>query len=179
MALGYFIGLDDKTTCGGKVLESDPGITWSGMQHALEGHLVSCGQDGKAYPICGGVEGFISHGRRVAGTLDSRSGCPCQAELIASVTVHSYVTDSAPAFKGGLTAGPQPMPATFSTTCDERFQLLNQHGLPLRQLGYAVLQNDHCMGYGTLDAQGHTCSCASVSPEPLGIAINAPSPVME
>ena len=98
MALGYFIGLDDKTTCGGKVLESDPGITWSGMQHALEGHLVSCGQNGKAYPICGGVEGFISHGRRVAGTLDSRSGCPCQAELIASVTVHSYVTDSASAF---------------------------------------------------------------------------------
>ena len=24
-----------------------------------------------------------------------------------------------------------------------------------------------CMGYGTLDAQGHTCSCTSVSPEPL------------
>ena len=138
MARGYFIGLDDKTTCGGKVLESDPGITWNGIQHALEGHLVSCGQDGKAYPICGGVDGFISNGRRVAGTLDSRS-----------------------------------------TTCDERFQLLNQRGLPLGQLGYAVLQNDHCMGYGTLDAQGHTCSCSSDSPEQLGIAINAPSPVME
>ena len=179
MARGYFIGLDDKTTCGGKVLESDPGITWNGIQHALEGHLVSCGQDGKAYPICGGVDGFISNGRRVAGTLDSRSGCPCQAELIASVTVHSYVSDSAPAFKGGLFAAPQPMPATLSTTCDERFQLLNQRGLPLGQLGYAVLQNDHCMGYGTLDAQGHTCSCSSDGPEQLGIAINAPSPGME
>ncbi|MCY1398033.1 hypothetical protein D9M71_130590 [compost metagenome] len=76
MAIGYYIGLGDKTACGGQVLEGDRGISWDGVIHALEGHLVSCAKDGKAYQIYGGVSSFTSNGRRVAGTLDSFSGCP-------------------------------------------------------------------------------------------------------
>ncbi|MGE8154579.1 PAAR domain-containing protein, partial [Pseudomonas vancouverensis] len=34
MAIGYFIRLGDKTTCGGEVLEADTRITMLGMAHA-------------------------------------------------------------------------------------------------------------------------------------------------
>ncbi len=53
MSKGYFIGLDDKTTCGGKVLDGDNRVTTFGLLHACEGDRVSCGKDGGTYRIRG------------------------------------------------------------------------------------------------------------------------------
>lgn len=90
MSDGYYIGLHDKTTCGGTVLDGDNRFNLYGLLHACEGDRVTCGKDGETYRIRGGISHMISHGRRMAGTLDSFSGCPCQAQLIPSVFTASY-----------------------------------------------------------------------------------------
>jgi len=90
MAKGHFIVFGDKTTCGGKVKEADTRVMMFGIAHAREGDRVSCGVDGKDYRIAGGVSYIVSHGRTVAGSLDSFSTCPCRARLIPSVFNGSY-----------------------------------------------------------------------------------------
>ncbi|KSW22439.1 MULTISPECIES: S-type pyocin domain-containing protein [unclassified Pseudomonas] len=90
MAVGHFIRLGDKTTCGGTVLEADSRVMMFGIAHAREGDRVSCGKDGKVYKIIGGISYINSHGRVVAGTLDSFSGCPCKARLIPSLFTATY-----------------------------------------------------------------------------------------
>ena len=90
MTEGYYIGMGDKTTCGGEVLDGDNGIKTHALFHACEGDRVTCGKDGKIYRIVGGVSHMHSHGRLMAGTLDSRSGCPCKAELIPSEFRSTY-----------------------------------------------------------------------------------------
>ncbi|CAI8951737.1 MULTISPECIES: PAAR domain-containing protein [Pseudomonas] len=87
---GHFIGLDDKTTCGGKVLDGHTGVMMFGIAHAREGDRVSCGKDGKTYKIVGGISYMISHGKALAGTLDSHSDCPCKARLIPSMVTATY-----------------------------------------------------------------------------------------
>jgi uncharacterized Zn-binding protein involved in type VI secretion len=97
MSEGHFIGLHDKTTCGGKVLDGHTGIMMFGIAHAREGDRVSCGKDGKTYNIVGGISYMISHGKAIAGTLDSYSNCPCKARLIPSVFGATYESaNSAP-----------------------------------------------------------------------------------
>ncbi len=97
MTDGYFIGLGDKTTCGGKVLDGDDRINIFGLLHACAGDRVSCGKDGKTYRIVGGISHMESHGRLMAGTLDSFSDCPCRARLIPSVFTATYLNEkSAP-----------------------------------------------------------------------------------
>jgi uncharacterized Zn-binding protein involved in type VI secretion len=90
MAEGHFIRLGDKTTCGGKVKDADTRVMMYGLAHAREGDPVTCGVDGETYRIEGGISYMVSHGRLVAGTLDSFSGCPCKATLIASDFTGSY-----------------------------------------------------------------------------------------
>ncbi len=94
MSKGYFIGLDDKTTCGGKVLDGDTRIMMFGIAHARDGDRVTCGKDGKTYKIVGGISHMISHGKAMAGTLDSHSNCPCKAQLIPSIFTASYRNES-------------------------------------------------------------------------------------
>ena len=90
MSVGYFIGLGDKTTCGGEVLDGDKRVNIHGLFHACEGDRVTCGKDGQTYKIVGGISHINSHGRLMAGTLDSYSDCPCKAELIPSVYSATY-----------------------------------------------------------------------------------------
>ncbi|VVP98558.1 hypothetical protein PS914_03831 [Pseudomonas fluorescens] len=93
MPEGHFIRQDDKTTCGGKVLEADTRVTMFGIAHAREGDRVSCGKDNKIYIIMGGVSYIESHGKLVAGSLDSFSSCPCKAGLIPSEFTATYESD--------------------------------------------------------------------------------------
>jgi uncharacterized Zn-binding protein involved in type VI secretion len=102
---GYYIGLDDKTTCGGKVLDGDTRIMMYGIAHARDGDRVTCGKDGKTYKIVGGISHMISHGKAMAGTLDSHSGCPCKAQLIPSVFTASYRNKASPARQASSAAG--------------------------------------------------------------------------
>jgi uncharacterized Zn-binding protein involved in type VI secretion len=90
MREGHFIGLNDRTTCGGKVLDGDTRIMMYGIAHARDGDRVTCGEDGKTYRIVGGVSHMISHGKAMAGTLDSYSNCPCKARLIPTVLTATY-----------------------------------------------------------------------------------------
>ncbi|WP_080290282.1 polymorphic toxin type 44 domain-containing protein [Pseudomonas syringae] len=123
MAKGYFICRGDKTYCGGEVLEGHTGITWHGLLHSHEGDRVSCGKDGKTYRILGGVSHFTSDGKRVAGTLDSVSGCPCRSQLIPSITTASYIAEDSPTTRTSQGAEPKPAaqkPARFAGpgSCD-------------------------------------------------------------
>jgi len=95
MSEGFFIGKGNKTTCGGEVLDGDPRVNILGLLHACAGDRVTCGVDGKTYRIVGGISHIESHGRLVAGTLDSRSDCPCNARLIPTELTARYRNESA------------------------------------------------------------------------------------
>ena len=113
MSDGHFIGLGDKTTCGGKVLDGDPSINIYGLLHACEGDRVTCGKHPGIYKILGGISHMNSHGRLMAGTLDSFSNCPCKAQLIPSVFTATYERQVDPAPGATLgTAQPTTPPAT-------------------------------------------------------------------
>ena len=96
MALGYFLHIGDKTTCGGVVIEGGNDWTTDGYARAREGDAVTCGEDGNTYRIAGGVSFFLLNGRRAAGSLDSISTCPCSAHIIPSQHGHAYEHTGAP-----------------------------------------------------------------------------------
>jgi len=86
MAIGFYLRVGDRTTCGGKILTGTPEIDWYGADAAREGDLVSCGKNpGVPYKIIGGTENFMDERQRLAGTLDSFSSCPCKARFIPSI----------------------------------------------------------------------------------------------
>ncbi len=121
MSEGHFIGLGDNTTCGGKVLDGDSRINMFGVLHSCEGDRVSCGKDGKIYRIVGGISHMVSHGRLMAGTLDSFSSCPCKARLIPSVYTATYHHEARPAAQTAA-AGAQllaPAVAPFAATSEQ------------------------------------------------------------
>ncbi|WP_030137991.1 PAAR domain-containing protein [Pseudomonas fluorescens] len=114
MNRGYYIGLGDETTCGGKVLDGDASFSLDGLLHAREGDRVTCGKDGKTYRIIGGITHMISGGRLMAGTLDSQSGCPCNARLLPSVFTASYMNENPPQ-RASRAAQPAPQSATYAS----------------------------------------------------------------
>lgn len=178
MSIGYYKGLGDKTECGGEVIEGDSTISWDGLIHSLEGHLATCGKDLNSYPIRGGVSSFTNNGRRVAGTLDSFSGCPCSARLLPSVTTASYEGEVSPSLPSRAPAQSSPLTAA-GTGCDERFRLIDYQRQPLGPLQYALLQGNHCIAVSRLDGQGQTTRQDSPTPTTLNLATSAPAPVME
>ncbi|MDD0994391.1 polymorphic toxin type 44 domain-containing protein [Pseudomonas sp. TNT2022 ID1044] len=116
MKEGHFIGLNDRTTCGGKVLDGDTRIMMYGVAHARDGDRVTCGKDGETYRIVGGISHMISHGKPMAGTLDSYSNCPCKARLIPSVMTATYQSNASPAQAAARVAGSSAAPAENSFT---------------------------------------------------------------
>jgi uncharacterized Zn-binding protein involved in type VI secretion len=120
MAEGFFIRKDDKTTCGGKVLEADTNIMMFGIAHARAGDRVSCGKDDKTYVIEGGVSYIVSHGKLVAGSLDSYSSCPCKAGLIPSFFTNSYMSSRNAAPHATRAATQQTTPTASSNPVASR-----------------------------------------------------------
>ncbi|MCE1644908.1 PAAR domain-containing protein, partial [Enterobacter hormaechei] len=84
MAIGYFLLVGDKTTCGGQIITGDHTMTFNGRATAREGDKVTCGKHPGSYTIVGGVSDVFDMGRKLAGTLDSVSTCPCRARFINS-----------------------------------------------------------------------------------------------
>lgn len=121
MSDGYFIGLGDKTTCGGKVLDGDPRVNLYGLLHACEGDRVTCGKNGETYKILGGISHIESHGRLMAGTLDSFSSCPCQAKLIPSVYTATYSNDGYPLQSTRRVVQPAPSTQTSRPVAPQQF----------------------------------------------------------
>ena len=108
MSEGYFVGLGDRTTCGGRIIEGDPRVNIHGVLHAREGDLVTCGKHEGIFQILGGISHIESHGKRVAGTLDSFSSCPCQARLIPSVYSATYENQNSESPINQRVAQPNP-----------------------------------------------------------------------
>lgn len=90
MSKGHFVGLGDQTTCGGRILEGDPTFKLYGLLRALEDARVTCGSHAGNFRILGGIANMKRNGKRVAGTLDSVSSCPCGSRLIPSVLTATY-----------------------------------------------------------------------------------------
>ncbi|WP_339455690.1 PAAR domain-containing protein [Pseudomonas sp. EA_65y_Pfl1_P120] len=90
MSKGHYVVLGDQTTCGGRILEGDPTFKLHGLHRALEGARVTCGNHAGNFRILGGITNMRRKGKRVAGTLDSVSSCPCGARLIPSVLKATY-----------------------------------------------------------------------------------------
>ena len=114
MAIGYFIRLGDKTSCGGSVLQASSTIIHHGLEVARVGDSVSCGKDGGIYHIAGGIQGYIAMGLSCAGTLDSFSTCSCRARLYASEFSATYekIEQSAPKIVAATAVPVAAMPAS-------------------------------------------------------------------
>lgn len=97
MATGYYIRLNDKTSCGGFVTQATSRMVLHGIEQSREDDAVKCGVDGKMYRIEGGISHMTSDGIRLAGTLDSVSGCPCKARLEPSLFCATYENEESPA----------------------------------------------------------------------------------
>lgn len=94
-AMGFYLRVGDPTTCGGKILTGDETLSWYGVAGAREGDAVSCGQHPGTYIILGGTSDTWDGGRRLAGTLDSVSSCPCHARFIQTIP-DCYIKDDTP-----------------------------------------------------------------------------------
>lgn len=90
MAKGYYLVQGDKTTCGGKIVDGASDHRLFGKGIACERDRVTCGQHPGMYMIAGGIANDSVHGRKMAGTLDSTSSCPCRARFVPSMTQDTY-----------------------------------------------------------------------------------------
>jgi len=90
MSKGYYLVQGDQTACGGKIFEGDPKNTLAGIPVSREQDGVTCGRHGGIYKIIGGIPQNSVNGRKYAGTLHSRSSCPCAATLIPSRGERTY-----------------------------------------------------------------------------------------
>lgn len=141
MDIGYFIGKGDKTTCGGEVLDGDDRVNIYGVLHSREWDRVSCGKDGKVYQILGGISHIVSHGKLVAGTLDSVSGCPCGAKLTPSVFTATYSNETSSAPQTGRTWIPRVDTASVKLFAKSFAITDSNNGRPLTNRTYIVLVN--------------------------------------
>ena len=85
MAIGHFLFRGDKTACGGRIIEGCTDHQFFDKDMACEGHKVTCGKHAGRFRIAGGLENQDIHGKRVAGTLHSRSSCHCKSRFIPSI----------------------------------------------------------------------------------------------
>lgn len=106
MATGYFLRIGDKTSCGGSILSGSVHHSLGDLPTARHGDSVSCGKDGKTYSIAGGIPNYRIRGVPAAGTLHSRSTCPCNARLITSLPEAEYWVEEEKAVKTAPVAAP-------------------------------------------------------------------------
>lgn len=94
MAKGYYLVLGDKTTCGGMIIGGDTTHTLLGKPVAREQEQVTCGIYPGIFTIVGHIPCDSVNGRKFAGTLHSKSSCPCQSRLIPSILTDTYEKES-------------------------------------------------------------------------------------
>ncbi|MFT4271805.1 MAG: PAAR domain-containing protein [Pantoea sp.] len=102
MAKGIVLCQGDKTKCGGKITAGTAQGFSFGKPQAREGDPVTCGKNGKTYRIIGGISHYTSgpDNKRIAGSLDSHSSCPCKAKIIPSNLHPTYTQEDAPVMRG-------------------------------------------------------------------------------
>jgi len=102
-AEGFYLVQGDKTTCGGKITTGAEDHTLFDKPVAREQDSVTCGKHVGLYKIAGGIDNDTIHGRRMAGTLDSYSTCPCKAKFIPSMMDDTYEKSGGSANSAGGT----------------------------------------------------------------------------
>ena len=113
MLKGIVLCQGDKTTCGGKIIAgSAHGVAFNKPQ-AKEGDPVTCGKDGKTYKIIGGIAFYTSgsENKRIAGSLDNYSSCPCKAKFLPANSYPVYIKEESSALP--------PTIANFSNIADK------------------------------------------------------------
>ncbi|MCW7760435.1 S-type pyocin domain-containing protein [Photorhabdus luminescens] len=115
MAIGYYLLVGDKTTCGGQIITGDHTMTFNGRATAREGDKVTCGKHPGTYMIVGGISDMFNMGQQLAGTLDSVSTCPCRARFINSV-MDSYEKQEQPRHQAVAPAYMASSPMKEATT---------------------------------------------------------------
>ena len=90
MAEGNYLVQGDKTTCGGRITTGAEDHTLFDKPVARERDSVTCGKHAGLFKIAGGIDNDTIHDRRMAGTLDSYSTCPCKAKFIPSMWDDTY-----------------------------------------------------------------------------------------
>jgi len=147
-AEGFYLVQGDKTTCGGKITTGAEDHTLFDKPVAREQDSVTCGKYAGLYKIAGGIDNDTIHDRRMAGTLDSYSTCPCKAKFIPSMMDDTYEKSSGAAAAesaAGFAAPVQISPELPSYLTGER-----------KPTGfvpdYPVLQNTHDLSDGNLRA---------------------------
>ncbi|XBS69653.1 PAAR domain-containing protein [Acerihabitans sp. KWT182] len=135
MSIGYYLRIGDKTTCGGRILTGDPAWKMDGIAVARRGDKVSCGKNKQTYTLIGGIRDMSSQGIPLAGTLDSKSGCPCQARLIASLR-HATYSRSQNTAKPATSATDQNEPVQFAQAAGKALAA----SLPIAGAGSAPTQ---------------------------------------
>ena len=113
MAKGIVLCQGDKTKCGDKITAGSAQGFSFGKPQAREGDPVTCGKDGKKYKIIGGISHYTSSpdNKRIAGSLDSHSSCPCKAKIIPSNLYPTYTQEDVAGMRGmemPLATGLQP-----------------------------------------------------------------------
>ena len=103
-AEGFYLVQGDKTTCGGNITTGAEDHILFDKPVAREQDGVTCGKHAGIYKIVGGIDNDTIHDRRMAGTLDSYSTCPCKAKFIPSMMNDAYEKNSG-ASAGKSTAG--------------------------------------------------------------------------
>ena len=104
-AKGFYLVQGDRTTCGGRITTGAEDHTLFDKLVAREQDSVTCGKYPGLYRIAGGIDNDTIHGRRMAGTLDSYSTCPCKAKFIPSMMNDTYEKSSAGAISDAGGAG--------------------------------------------------------------------------
>ncbi|MGA9615728.1 MAG: PAAR domain-containing protein [Serratia proteamaculans] len=89
-AEGFYLVQGVKTTCGGKITTGAEDHTLFDKPVAREQDSVTCGKHAGLFKIAGGIDNDTIHDRRMAGTLDSYSTCPCKAKFIPSMMDDTY-----------------------------------------------------------------------------------------
>lgn len=154
-AEGFYLVQGDKTTCGGKITTGAEDHTLFDKPVAREQDSVTCGKHAGLFKIAGGIDNDTIHDRRMAGTLDSYSTCPCKAKFIPSMMDDTYEKSSgasAGESAAGFTAAPtQASPELPGYLTGEQKPtgfvpdypvLINTHDFPDEKLRSLMRQNN-------------------------------------
>ena len=107
-AEGFYLVQGDKTTCGGKITTGAEDHTLFDKPVAREQDSVTCGKHAGLFKIAGGIDNDTIHDRRMAGTLDSYSTCPCKAKFIPSMMDDTYEKSSGASSDGSDAGSTSP-----------------------------------------------------------------------
>ena len=148
-AEGFYLVQGDKTTCGGRITTGAEDHTLFDKPVAREQDSVTCGKHAGLFKIAGGIDNDTIHDRRMAGTLDSYSTCPCKAKFIPSMMNDTYEKSSG-ASAGESAAGFTAAPTQISPELPG--YLTGEQKTSGFVPDYPVLRNTHDLPDGNLRA---------------------------